>query len=100
MLEVTGSLIKPHGRVIEQLNSLVSCELHIAKLHIEDRDERINLSLGLPILYVSSGMAGLFAKSGSRTISFFIDKMSLTLAAVSQYLTAEDIGASRVRTCQ
>ena len=59
LLEITGSSLKPQGRVVEQLNSLVGRELHVAKLHIEDRDERINLSLGLLILSVSSGIAGV-----------------------------------------
>lgn len=69
MLEVTGSLIKPHGRVIEQLNSLVRRKLHIAKLHIEDGDERINLSLGLPIF--SSGIAEVVCKIGISHNFFF-----------------------------
>ena len=59
LLEITGSSFKPQGRVIEQLNSLVGRELHIAKLHIEDRDKRINLSLGLLILSVSFGIAAV-----------------------------------------
>ena len=63
MLEVTCSLIKPHGRAIEQLNSLVGRDLHIAKLHIEDGDERINLSLGLFMLCVSSGLTGVWVQN-------------------------------------
>ena len=83
LLEVTGSFFKPQGRVIEHVNSLVGRELHIAKLYIKNRDKRIKLSMGLPILSVSSGIAGVVCRTGV-SHSFFFHRQDVIYSSSSK----------------